>query len=207
MANSSLKLRLLILLCLLPLALLPGCGEETVSEGGIVISPSRITVGINQSQFFTALGRSGGGFLIATSPTWNVTGGIGVIRTSGQFLAGSLEGTGQIVASDGTLTGTADVTITKHGWLQGKVTDTNAGTVVGIRVFLQESPTLGDETDQNGNYLISDIPAGTYLAVINPQQVWQGATQEVTIGEGKTVIWSPTLSTPTVTSTTTTLPF
>ncbi len=209
MANSLLNLRLLAVLCLLSLLLLPGCGDLTGTLGGIEISPVKITIGINQTQFFSALGRSGGGFLVAVSPTWSVdNSAIGTIRSSGLFTAGSLEAAGRVIAADGTLMGSAEITITKHGWLKGNVTDSNGNQVAGIRVFLFQSSVLGDETDASGNYLIADIPAGTYTATINPTVLYaQGATQEVTIGEGQTVIYSPVLETPTTTSTTTTLPF
>lgn len=210
MASSSVNLRLLALLCLLSVGLLPGCGDETISAGGIEVSPTRVTIGVNQTQFFTALGRSGGGFLISTSPTWSLdSSAIGTIRSSGLFSAGSVEAAGRVIATDGLLAGSAEVTITKHGWLRGIVTDSNAAAVIGIRVFLTELPLLGDETDSSGSYIIADIPAGTYEARIDPSARYsEGATQEVTIGEGETVTtFNPVLFTPTTTSTTTTLPF
>ncbi len=209
MASSLLNLRLLAVLCLLSVLLLPGCGEEGGSLGGLSVSPSRITIGINQSQPFTAIGRNGRGFLIAISPDWSLdNSSLGSIRSSGFFTAGSVETTGRVIATDGVLSGSAEVTITKHGWLSGTVTDSNGNEVVGIRVFLAEIPTLGDETDANGKYLVADIPAGTYEAEISPTVLYiHGATQEVTIGEGQTATWSPVLDTPTTTSTTTTLPF
>jgi hypothetical protein len=205
MANWLFNLRLLAAVCLLSVVFLPGCGDIT-TLGSILVTPSVITIGINQTQFFTALGRNSGGFLVATTPSWSVQGPIGKINSaSGLFLAGSLEGTGSVFATDGVLTGTAEVTITKKGWLKGNVTDSNGNVVYGIRVYLFELSTLGDETDNKGNYKIADIPAGVYNAIINSTvQYAQGASSEVTIGEGQTVTWSPVLSTPTTTSTTTT---
>jgi hypothetical protein len=206
MASWLFNLKLLAAVCLLSAIFLPGCGDIT-SIGSIIVTPARITIGINQSKFFTALGRNGGGFLVATTPTWSVQGSIGTINSlSGLFLAGTVEGTGTVIATDAesALSGSAEVTITKKGWLQGNVTDSNGNIVNGIRVYLAEAPALGDETDSGGNYSIADIPAGTYEAVINPTVTYtDGATTEVTIGEGKTVAWSPVLSTPSTTSTTT----
>jgi hypothetical protein len=206
MASWLFNVRLLAVACLLSVVFLPGCGDIG-SLGGIIVSPTTITIGINQHQFFSALGRSSGGFLIATTPVWSADAALGTINSlSGYFTAGTVETTGSVEATDGSLSGAALVTITKKGWLQGNVTDTNGGIANGIRVFLNEQPTYGDETDAKGNYSISGIPAGTYEAVINPSSniYPDGATQEVTIGEGKTVTWSPVLNTPTTSLTTTT---
>jgi hypothetical protein len=191
----------------LSFVIIQGCGDISGSLGGIEVSPTKVTVGINQPQQFSALGRSSGGFLIATNPTWSIQGPIGTITLSGLLRTGSLEATGKVIATDGTLTGSAVVTITKKGWLEGNVTDTNGSILNGIRVYLAEIPTLGDETDASGNYKIADIPAGTYEAVINPFPPTSGDSFEVTIGEGETATWSPKLSTPTTTITVTTLPF
>ena len=210
MASWLFNARLIAVACLLSVVFLPGCGDITGALGGIIISPSKITIGINQSQFFTALGRSSGGFLIATTPTWGVQGSIGTINsisglfTAGTLEAGSVEVTGRVIATDGTLTGSSVVTITRRGWLAGNVTDSNNSFVVGIRVYLAEIHTLGDETDNSGNYKIADIPAGTYEAVIDPRQATQGGTAEVTIGEGLTATQNFILSTPSTTSSTTT---
>ena len=205
MASSFFNCRLLAALGLLSVILLPGCGDLIGSLGGIVVSPAKITIGVNQTQYFTGLGRNSGGFLIATNPAWSVQGSIGTIKSSGFFQAGSVEAAGEVVATDGALTGSAAVTITAKGWLQGNVTDTNGSIVNGIRVYLLEKSALGDETDDKGNYKIADIPAGTYRAVIDPNPPTDGDSKEVTIGEGRTEKWSPKLFTPSTTSTTTTL--
>ena len=205
MASWLFNVRLIAAVCLLSVIFLPGCGDIAGTLGGIIVSPSKITIGINQSQFFTALGRSSGGFLIATVPVWSVQGSIGSINSiSGLFQAGTVEVTGSVVAMDGTLTGSSVVTITKHGWLAGNVTDSNNNLMVGIRVYLAEIPTLGDEADSLGNYKIADIPAGTYEAVIDQHNITQGATFEVTIGEGLTTTHNFILSTPSTSTTSTT---
>ena len=153
MANWLFNVRLTAAVCLLSVVFLPGCGDIIGTLGSIIVSPPKITIGINQSQFFTALGRNSGGFLIATTPNWSVQGPIGTINSlTGLFIAGTLEAgsvtaTGSVVATDGSLTGSSAITITRRGWLQGNVIDTNASLVIGVRVYLAESPTLGDETD------------------------------------------------------------
>ena len=205
MANWLFKLRLLAALCLLSAILLPGCGDIT-KVGSIIVSPSNITIGINQSQFFTALGRNSGGFLVNTVPSWSVQGPIGKINSrSGLFIAGTMEVSGSVFASDGVLTGTAEVIITKKGWLAGNVIDTNNSLVVGVRVYLKEITALGDETDAKGHYKIADIPAGNYEADIDAQGNTGAGSAEVTIGEGQTVTQNFVLSAPSTTVTTTTL--
>jgi Carboxypeptidase regulatory-like domain len=207
MANSLIKFRLLIVFCLLLGVCLPGCGDLT-NVGEILVSPANVTVGINQTQAFTALGRSAAGFLVSTTPTtWSVQGNIGTIKTAtGLFTAGSVEGTGTVIATSNDLTGSAAVTITIKGWLTGNVTDTNGGLVVGIRVYLKELPLLGSETDSKGNYLISGIPAGTYEADIDARNLTAAGSAEVTIFQGQTQNQDFQLYTPPTETTTTTLP-
>ena len=205
MANSLIKFRLLIIFCLLLGVCLPGCGDLT-NIGSLLVSPATVTVGINQSQAFTALGRNSEGLLVNTSPVaWSVVGNIGKIKpVTGLFTAGSVEGTGFVTATSNGLAGSAEVTITLLGWLTGNVTDTNGGLVIGIRVYLKENPALGSETNSNGNYTISGIPAGTYEADIDARNLTEAGSYEVTIFQGQTTTQNFILSTPSTTVTTTT---
>jgi outer membrane receptor for ferrienterochelin and colicins len=50
--------------------------------------------------------------------------------------------------------------------IQGTVVDENDQPLVGANVFLQGT-VLGAATDQNGNYIIANVPAGTFILVFN----------------------------------------
>jgi hypothetical protein len=188
----------------LSFVIVQGCGDLT-QVGSLLVSPANVTIGVNQSQVFTALGRNNAGFLVSSTPAWTIQGNIGTIKAvSGLFVAGTIEGTGTVTATSGDLTGTSAVTITFKGWLTGNVQDTNGGTVIGIRVYLKGNPALGNETDSKGNYLISDIPAGTYEADIDARNSTGSGTAEVTIFQGQTTTQNFVLSTPTTVTVTTT---
>src|SRR3989338_28071 len=187
---------------ILSLVILPaGCGDITDGVGGIVISPSPAIIGVNQTQFFTALGRDASGKLIAISPTWSVSGNIGSITSSGLFTAGAVDATGSVIATADSLSGSAAVTVTTTGWLGGIVSYSNGTLVSGIRVYLKEIPTYGDGTDSAGKCLISYIPPGTYEADIDASAHGntEAASAEVTIVIGQTTTQNFVLSTPTTT--------
>ncbi len=185
--------------------LLVGCGDITGELATLSVSPSTKTVGVNQPQGFTAIGKDSNGFIVQVNPTWSVEGGIGSISTSGIFTAGSTEGTGYVVATSSTISGKATVTVTAKGWLEG-VLSGSYGAVEGIRVaLLGYETTLVDFADASGNYSISDIPAGTYTAYTRANDLYQSSSTEVTIASGETETWNVTLNPqPWVTTTTTT---
>jgi len=133
------------------------------------------------------------GTLLTVTPTWAVQGSIGSISTNGLFIAGTLEGSGLVLATVGSVTGEAVVTITANGWLQGVVTDVQGKQVYGIQVYLKERPTLFCVTSSNGSYSIGSIPAGKYRASINATTYYIAASQEVTVGRGAIASWSPVL--------------
>ncbi len=186
-----------------------GCGD--ITGGGaasIVVSPTPAIVGVNQTQFFTALGRDSGGLLIAISPTWSVSGNIGTITSSGLFTATSTDAAGSVIATADSLSGSAAVTVTTTGWLSGQVSDVNGTLISGIRVYLKEIPAYGDGTDTSGDYLIAYIPPGTYEADIDASahSNTDAASAEVTIVAGETTTQDFRLNTPVTSSTTTTFP-
>ncbi|MDD5593988.1 MAG: carboxypeptidase-like regulatory domain-containing protein [Candidatus Margulisbacteria bacterium] len=192
----------------LSFVILSGCGDITGEVASIEISPSTVTVGTNQSQAFTAIGKNSVGQIVSISPAWSVQGGIGTISSIGLLTAGAAEASGNVMATVGALSGTAAVTITKNGWLKGNVKDTNGSLVIGITVYLKQSRSLyNNQTDSSGNYIISSIPAGTYEADIDARGNTSAGSAEVTISEGQTVTQDFVLFTPTTVTTSTTLPF
>lgn len=168
-----------------------GCGDITGDIASLTISPPSATVGINQSQVFTATAKDSYGLIVNSSPIWSTTGGVGVITSSGLFVAGDSAGNGYVVARYEGKTATATVTIADSGWLTGRVQSSlsNLGYIENIRVYLNEDPTLFDLSDGNGRYEISGIPAGTYQALTQATTNFQSASQEVTITRGGTTTW------------------
>jgi len=183
-----------------------GCGDITGELASITVNPSSATVGVKQPKGFSAVGKDSAGFIVEVSPTWSVEGGIGSISSStGQFTAGSAEGSGYVVATSGSLSGKSSVTVTAKGWLEGRLSG-SYGAIEGIQVALQGyETTLSANTNSSGDYSIPGIPAGTYVAYTKGNDLYQSSSKEVTIGSGQTVNWNVTLvPQPWVTTTTTT---
>ncbi|MEE8637859.1 MAG: carboxypeptidase-like regulatory domain-containing protein [Candidatus Margulisiibacteriota bacterium] len=184
---------LVIVSCFLVISL-SGCGDVDSELANLTISPSSATIGINQSQLFTVIGKDGFGLIVEVDPTWSLTGGIGDIRSSGLFTAGSTSGEGTVVASYGEKSESASVTVTENGWLEGRVQNSVYGYVPGIRVELIDT-SLFDFSDSDGRYSISNIPPGTYEARTRETQIYQVASLEVTIDRGETETWDIFLET------------
>jgi len=98
--------------------LLTGCEVHTSTGPGtvmtIVVEPD-VTLPINGVQQFTATGLDANGNVVAVTPVWSVVSSGGTINAStGLYTAGTVPGVyaGAVVATVGTLSGNADVTIT-----------------------------------------------------------------------------------------------
>ena len=188
MANLPPKL---ILLSLSFFVLLAGCGDIDGNIASLTISPPSATIGINQSQVFTATAKDSYGLIVNSTPAWSTSGGIGAISTTGLFVAGDSTGTGYVVASYDKKSATATVTIADTGWLTGRVQSSlsNLGYLANIRVYLNEDTSLFDLSDSDGRYEIAGIPAGTYQALTQATVTFQSASREVTISRGRTTTW------------------
>ncbi len=96
---------------------LTGTATVVVTGGAlasITVTPNPATLPINGVQQFTAVGRDGGGNIVAITPTWAVINGGGTINATGQFTAGIVPGTfnNTVRATSGAISGTATVTVT-----------------------------------------------------------------------------------------------
>lgn len=81
----------------------------------ITVTPNPVTLQINTTQQFTAVGRDAGGNVVAITPVWSVTNGGGTIDpATGLFTAGPTAGTfsNTVRATSGTNFGTATVIVT-----------------------------------------------------------------------------------------------
>ncbi|OGC34218.1 hypothetical protein A2311_00990 [candidate division WOR-1 bacterium RIFOXYB2_FULL_48_7] len=208
MASSPKLFRFLLVLGLA--VFVTACGDLGVNDvATITVSPISATVGINQSQLFSAVAKNSVGMIVSATPTWSVVGSVGTISTNGLFTAGGVVGTGYIVATAGSATGSTEVTITTNGWLVGQLTNPDFGFIQNIKVYLTGyETTYYDFSDTEGRYSISGIPAGTYEAKTASSTLFQSSSIEVTIVSGETTTWNVTIDTQPGTPTipTTTLP-
>jgi hypothetical protein len=80
----------------------------------ITVTPNPVSMFINTTQQFSAVGKDASGNIIAIAPTWTVAAGGGAIGASGLFTAGGTAGTftNTITATSGAISGTATVTET-----------------------------------------------------------------------------------------------
>lgn len=165
--------------------LLSGCGDLDTEIESLTISPSRATVGVDQYQLFTVTGKDELGMIVDVDPSWSVSGGIGDITSAGLFTAGSASGEGTVVATYKELSVSAAVTVTDLGWIAGRVYDSKGSLVPNLKVYLKGTDLL-DFTDTNGDYSISDVPAGTYEVWTQETSVYRAASDEVTVESGET---------------------
>lgn len=81
----------------------------------ITVTPNPVTMPVNTTQQFTAVGRDAGGNVVAITPVWSVTAGGGTINAStGLFTAGGTAGSfpNTVRATSGSTFGTATVNVT-----------------------------------------------------------------------------------------------
>ncbi len=78
----------------------------------ITVTPN-VTLAINATQQFIAVGKDAEGAVVSISPTWSVVTGGGAINTGGLFTAGTVPGvfTSTVMAASGGISGTASVTV------------------------------------------------------------------------------------------------
>ena len=86
----------------------------------ITVSPNVVFVLPNGTQQFSALGKDSVGNTIPISLTWAVSGG-GMIDANGLFSAGTTEGTFTVSTTDGSISGTASITISSNIFENGLI--------------------------------------------------------------------------------------
>jgi hypothetical protein len=87
---------------------------NTGSLATITVSADPVTLAMNGTQQYTAVGTDAGGNVVAFSPTWSVIAGGGTINGAALFTAGTVAGTfrNTVRAASGSISGTATVTVT-----------------------------------------------------------------------------------------------
>ncbi len=178
---------LFVVCCLLFVFSLQGCGDTESTVTTVVVSPSVKTIGINQTQLFTAVAKNSLGQIISATITWSVVGN-GSISSTGLYTSsvGSGEATVYGTASNG-ISDESTVTITQNGWVAGTVFDSVGNRVQSLKVYLQgHLSTLFDFTDSVGAYSISSVPAGTYEVLTEQTAVYRSSSDEATVASGET---------------------
>ena len=92
-------------------------GTVTITAGPlatITVVPNPVTMPVNTTQQFVAVGKDASGNASLMTATWSVVSGGGVISPTGAFTAGGTVGTftNTVMATSGTISGTATVTVT-----------------------------------------------------------------------------------------------
>ena len=190
--RDNIPLFFFIVSCWLLVVSYYGCGDISGGAATLSISPTSATVGINQDQVFSAVAHNSAGIIVSVTPTWSITGGIGSISSSGLFLAGSVAGSGTVIATAEGKTATAAVTVTANGWITGTVYDSTSRKVQSIKVYIPGTSILAF-SDSSGKYTLSNVPAGTYDVLTLATDVYYSASAEVTLVSGETKIQNFTL--------------
>jgi len=101
-------------------------------------------------------------------------------------MAGSVEASGEVRAVVNNLSAEATVTVTTKSWIKGWVHDETGLKVKYLKVFLKGTSFL-NYTDTNGDYLISNVPAGTYeVDTDDSYTIYKPSSQEVYVASGET---------------------
>jgi len=99
-------------LCLLVLGIALPCALTACSASPWgPVTPGQAFVVLGAQRQFTISVLQVDGTPLAVSPTWTVTGGIGTVDASGVFTAGNTPGSGEVIATVGTLSERAEVTV------------------------------------------------------------------------------------------------
>ncbi len=179
----------------------------------ITVTPGTTTLATNATQQFTAAGQDATGNPVAIAPTWSVAAGGGTITSSGLFTAGTTAGSfpNTVVATMGSIAGTASVTVAAGAPATITVTPTTQSLVVGATQqftavvrdlagnILSTAPTWsvatgGGTITSTGLFTAGTVAgtfAGTVRAVIG--SISGAASVTVTAGPLLTVIVTPTV--------------
>ncbi len=121
------------------------------SLASITVTPTPVSLQINTTQQFTAVGRDAGGNVVAITPVWTVVNGGGSINGgSGLFTAGGVAGTfaNTVKATSGAISGTATVTTTTTAPVMASITVTpNPASV--LTSGSQQFTAVGKDIDGN----------------------------------------------------------
>ena len=166
----------------------------TISQ--IILSPDPVILQPGQSQQMTATAYDNYNNIIALQQSdfqWSVTAGLGTITTGGYFTA-SNTGSGQIIASIDSVTGTAELTVGSSVTVMiDDFSDLTGYTLTGTRVNLSQCSFLFDSTlfisePGSGKLTYSLTTGGTSALYLNKEIQISGTPNKLSIqvyGDGK----------------------
>jgi len=121
---------------------LSGTADVVVTPGPlatITVTPTPVTLAINGTQQFTAVGKDASGNVVAITPVWSAVSGGTIDATTGLFTAGTVPATftNTVQATSGSISGTATVVVTA-GQLDRIIVTPNPDTLAinGIQQFI-----------------------------------------------------------------------
>ncbi|HSJ10678.1 MAG TPA: ice-binding family protein, partial [Longimicrobiales bacterium] len=119
----------------------------------ITVTPDPATMGRNEVQQFTAVGRDADGGIMDITPVWSVTNGGGTINANGRFTAGNAVGTfnNTVRATSGGISGNATVIVLAAAPVLATITVTPDPASMG-RNDVQQFTAVGRDT--NGNIMV-----------------------------------------------------
>lgn len=163
----------------------------------IAVSPSPANVPAGSSRAFAAAGYDAYGNAVAISPAWSVsTGTPGTVGTSGVFTAGARSGTGSVIATSGTVSAAAAVTVPTNArvsaiaysatLVSATLVDAAGARVANAQVSLDvyrngvlyAQRTATTATDGIARASVSTNPAGCYSTTVTNVSAlgWDGRT-------------------------------
>jgi hypothetical protein len=113
----------------------------------ITLSPATASITAGQTQQFTAVGKDQNGTVMTITPTWSTTGG-GTINATGLYSATTAGGPFTVTASVGTISGSAQITVTPQVLSTITVSPASATITAGQT---QQYTAVGK--DQNGTVM------------------------------------------------------
>jgi len=127
----------------------------------ILVTPKPVTLNVDLSQQFTAIGLDVAGNLVPLTPVWSVANGGGTVGTAGLFTANSTPATytNTVTASSGVISGTATVIVTAGPLTT--ITVTPNPVTMGIGPATQQFTAVG--TDAGGN-VVAITPSWAVVA-------------------------------------------
>ena len=130
----------------------------------ITVTPNPVSLNVNLTQQFTAIGKDASGNVVALTPVWSVAAGGGTISSSGLFVAGTVIGTfaNTVTATSGGLSGTATVIVTTSGAVASTTVTPHLDTLtaIGATFALAAHAKDGSNNPVTGTFIwVSRTPA------------------------------------------------